>query len=348
MNLTTTYLGLKLASPLIIGSSPLSDDNDSVRRLIAHGVSAIVMHSLFQEQIAQDAGQVSAQVTPPANGFHLPPHVQQQHYAHTPAQYLRRIDELKTIASRSSKTHLPVIAYLNCSCCGDWAKFAARIESAGADALELNIYTLPTDPGASAADVEQNLIDIVTAVRHEVRLPVAVKLSPFYSSMPHLARQLETAGATGLVLFNRFYQPDFEIKTHKAANVLELSHMTDPMELRLRLHWLAILSAQSKLAFALTGGVHTGLDAIKGIMAGAHAIQIVSALLSAGPEYLDVIRDGLVRYMEALHVDSVEELRGCMNHSHAKGPSAEERRDYVAILHKWSEQKAAPEGLHAY
>jgi len=192
------------------------------------------------------------------------------------------------------------------------------------------------------------VIDIVRSVRQGVQLPLAIKLSPFYSSMPHLVRQLETAGATGVVLFNRFYQPDFEIRTHKAANVLDLSHMTDPMELRLRLHWLAILSAQSKLSFALTGGVHTGLDAIKGIMAGAHAIQIVSALLSAGPEYLDVIREGLIRYMETLKVDSVEAIRGCMNQSQSKDPSATERRDYVSILHKWSEGRAVPEGLHAY
>jgi dihydroorotate dehydrogenase (fumarate) len=173
-------------------------------------------------------------------------------------------------------------------------------------------------------------------VREQVSIPIAVKLSPFYTSLPHLARQLHSMGANGLVLFNRFYQPDFEIATKSSNAQLRLSHAPDPTELRLRLRWLAILSAQSRLSLALTGGVHTGLEAIKGIMAGASAVQVVSSLLIAGPEYLETILDGLEHHMKLAGVESISQLRGCMNHARSSDPAATERGGYLSMIHSWN------------
>jgi dihydroorotate dehydrogenase (fumarate) len=344
MDLSTTYLGLTLDSPLMCGSSPMTDDTDTVRRLSNAGVAAIVMHSIYQEQITYERTNRLWYEDMYSNksAYALSQYPHPGDFAHTPHEYLRRIGNIKKI------TQVPLIASINCTSRGTWMNYAQQLESAGADAVELNVYFLPTNRSESAADVERRVVEIVQSTVDQVHIPLAVKLSPFYSSLPHFIEQLESAGASGAVLFNRFYQPDFAVDTKRPAHTLNLSQMSDPIELRLRLRWLAILSPQTKLSLALTGGVHTGLDAIKGIMAGAHAIQVVSSLLNGGPEYLQTIREGLIRYMKEVGAESVQQLRGCMNHRHSSDPSAMERGAYLSILHRWGDSKTPPEGLHAF
>jgi dihydroorotate dehydrogenase (fumarate) len=329
MDLSTTYLGLKLANPLMPGASSLTDDPTTIRRLVDHGAAAIVLHSIYEEQITRersnrfwydpiypiDAEQARSR---------LP---RQEEFSHSPAQYLEHIADLKRTIP------VPLIASINCANKGRWIEYAGAIEESGADALELNPYFLPTHADQSADDVESRLVDIVAAVCERLKIPVAVKLSPFYTSLPNLARQLENAGAAGIVLFNRFYQPDFEVSTRAAVTGLKSSDASDPSELRLRLKWLAILSPQTRMSLALTGGVYTGLDAVKGIIAGAHAVQVVSSLLTAGPQYMETILQGLTDHMKRAGADSIRQLRGCMNHNRAEDPAIPERSGYLSLLH---------------
>jgi dihydroorotate dehydrogenase (fumarate) len=322
MDLSTTYLGLKLANPLMPGSSPLSKDPDAIHRLVDHGAAAIVLHSLFEDAAPQT-------VRPAA---FLPSREQFRHpfrYTDTPSSYFELVAALKKTIP------VPVIASISCTTPAVWPRYASSIQSCGADALELNVYAAPTDLKDSAADLEKRLTDVVASVRQQVSIPIAVKLCPFYTSLPHLTQQLEEAGAAGLVLFHRFYQPDFDVPTRTVNTHVRLSHVSDPTELRLRLHWLAILSPQTRMSLGLTGGVHTGLDAIKGIMAGAHGVQVVSSLLSAGPTYMKDMLASLSNYMESLGVDCVEDIRGCMNYGNYADPAALERSGYRAVLASW-------------
>ncbi len=227
---------------------------------------------------------------------------------------------------------MPVIASLNGLTPGGWLEYARLIEQAGADALELNVYYVATDPDADAASVEKRTLEMVSMVRAGLRIPVAVKLSPFFSSLSHFARALEQAGADALVLFNRFYQPD--IDTEELEVKAEL-HLSDSSELLLRLRWLAILSGQRRLDLAVSGGVHTTLDAVKAIMAGASAVQMVSALLRRGPGYLRMMRVGLESWMEEHGYARIEDLRGCMNLARCPDPAAFERGNYMRILQSW-------------
>jgi dihydroorotate dehydrogenase (fumarate) len=331
MDLTTDYLGLKLSNPLILGSSPMSDDLDALRKVETSGAAAIVMHSLYEEQITRDRvgrlwyDEMYTNVAADAPLYY--PRVDQ--FSHTPQQYLQRIRVLK------ETLYIPVIASINCTTRGQWAKFADLIQGAGADALELNIYMLPTNPEEPGADVEKRVVDIVGLVREKITIPLAVKLSPYYTSLPHLLRQLETAGTSGVVLFNRFYQPDFDIRKRSVAPKLHLSDASDPTELRLRLRWLSILSPQTRLSLGLTGGIHSGEDVIKGIMAGAHAIQIVSTLLRHGPEYVAQILDEMKACLAEIGVESIEALRGSLNHRLSADPAAVERGGYLSVIHQW-------------
>jgi dihydroorotate dehydrogenase (fumarate) len=329
MDLSTTYLGLKLANPLMPGSSPLCDDVDVIRRLIDYGAAAIVLHSLFEEQKTHEfvdrmwshgLGRGSPEFPHAPNPFK------------TPQQYLKMISGLK------HSTTVPIIASINCVTNEAWTQLGSAMESAGADALELNVYSITTHPRDSASDVENRLIDVVHSVAARLRIPVAVKLCPFYTSLPHLTERIQQAGARGLVLFHRFYQPDFSITTKSADATLRLSHVADPTELRLRLHWLAILSRQTSMSLAVSGGVHTGLDAVKGIMAGAHAAQMVSSLLNAGPGYLADVLESFRTFMEALGFASVESLRGCMTYH---DPADAERGGYRSVLGSWKRQPGA-------
>jgi len=328
MDLSTTYLGLKLAHPLMPGASPMVDNLDTVRRLEDAGAAAIVMHSLFEEQITREE-QGADRFVHGLEGAHA----EAQSYfpdasifALGPDAYLEQLRRIR------EAVRVPVIASLNGATQGGWLRYAQLMESAGAHALELNLYTLATSPSESAEAVEARLVGIVAAVRKSVRLPLAVKLSPFFSALPHFARRLEEAGADGLVLFNRFYQPDIDVEDLDVKRSLRLS---TPSELLLRLRWLAILSGHVKGSLAVTGGVHDALDAVKAIMAGAHAVQMVSSLLLHGPTHLRVVKDQLERWLDEHEYLSVKQMRGSMDLERCPDPLAYERANYVAILQGW-------------
>jgi dihydroorotate dehydrogenase (fumarate) len=328
VDLSVKYLGLTLAHPLMTGASPFVDDLDRVKRLEDAGASAITMHSLFEEQIsgeevataratethANSSGEASSYLPDPPD-FHL-----------GPDEYLEQLRKLK------KAVRVPVIASLNGTTRGGWLRFAKLMQEAGADALELNIYDLATDSETRGDAVEERMISLVRAVKKDVTIPVAVKLSPFYSSLSNLAKQLDQAGADGLVLFNRFYQPDINVEELEVERSLQLSTSS---ELPLRLRWLAILSGRVRPSLAITGGVHTPVDVIKAIMAGAHAVQLVSALLQRGPEYLRVLRGEMARFLEEHDYQSLDQMRGSMDLLACPDPKAYERANYMHILQSW-------------
>jgi len=328
MNLATEYLGLKLKNPLMPGASPLVDDLSTVRRLEDAGAAAIVMHSLFEEQIELERAALDRDVESHTQSFaealtYLP---NEDDFDETSEQYLQLIGKIKATVS------VPVIASLNGITPGGWIGHAKLMEQAGADALELNYYDIPSDPNTSGAQVEKRAIDLVSAIRKNISIPIAVKLSPFFSSLPNFVKQLLGAGANGIVLFNRFYQPDINIEDLDTESVLELS---TPSELRLRLRWLAILSAQINTSYAATGGVHDAQDAVRAIMAGAHVVQIVSALLRNGPEHLATVLAGLSQWLEEHEYESLAQMRGTMNLKHCPDATAFERANYLRILKSW-------------
>ena len=328
MDLTTVYLGIALPHPLMPGASPMVDDMDVVRRLEDAGAAAIVMHSLFQEQIVEDEvrrhvhlaalEQSSAEALsyfPGASEFEL-----------GPEEYLEHVARLR------KAVNVPVVASLNGTSPESWVEYARLIEQAGADALEVNCYFLATDPMENGEDVERRTIEVAEAVRNAVKIPVAIKLSPFYSAFANLAKSLDEAGVDGLVLFNRFYQPDIDIENLEIQPSL---HLSDSSELLLRLRWLAILSGRVKASLVISGGVHTGTDAIKAVMAGADAIQMVSALLRHGPEHIATVRKDMERWLEEHEYESLAEARGSMSHKHCPDPAALERANYMRILQSW-------------
>ena len=328
MDLSSSYLGLKLVSPLVVGASPLADDTHTARQLQDAGAGAIVMRSLFEEQIYIDelahaprqppkaaAGDGERAVFPALSEYQLNPH-----------QYLRQIADLKSALS------IPVIASLNGARPGGWIDFARRFQAAGADAIELNLYQLATDPGTSALDLESEMLETVRMVKSSVRVPVAVKLQPFYTSLAHFAQKLDRARADGIVLFNRFYQEDFDVGEQLPETRLRLS---DPAELLLRLRWLAILTPQTRCSFALSGGVHDGADVIKAILAGAHAVQLVSVLLRHGPRFLVTLLESVGQWMGERGYEAVADFRGAMSLDRCLDAAAYERGSYQRILQNW-------------
>ena len=328
MNLETDYLGLKLKNPLMPGASPLADDLATVRRLEDAGAAAIVMHSLFEEQIELERGSLERDVESHTESFaealsYLP---DEDDFNETSEQYLQLISKIKASVS------VPVIASLNGITPGGWISHAKLMEQAGADALELNYYDLPSDPAKTGAQIEARAVALVEAIRENVTIPIAVKLSPFFSSLPNFVQHLLEAGANGVVLFNRFYQPDINIEDLDTESVLELS---TPSELRLRLRWLAVLSAQINTSYAATGGVHSAQDAVRAIMAGAHVVQIVSALLRNGPEHLGTVLADLTQWLEEHEYESLAQMRGTMNLKHCPDATAFERANYLRILKSW-------------
>jgi dihydroorotate dehydrogenase (fumarate) len=328
VELSTTYLGLDLPHPLMPGASPLVDDLDTVKRLEEAGAAAIVMHSLFEEQFLQEQLATVHQLEVHADAFAeaLSYFPRPGEFALGPEQYLEQIARIKAVVT------VPVIASLNGTTAGGWIDYARRIQEAGADALELNVYHLATDPRETAGAVERRTIDILRAVKQAVAIPVAVKLSPSFSAMAHFAAEVDAAGADGLVLFNRFYEPDIDPESLEAVPRLELSTSA---ELLIRLRWLAILSPHVRASLAVTGGVHTPLDAIKAVMAGAHAVQMVSALLQRGPGYLRIVREGMETWMEQHEYASLGQMRGSMSLARCPDPAAFERANYVRILQAW-------------
>ena len=328
MNLVTEYLGLVLRNPLIAGASPLASNLDYARRLEDAGIAAITMHSLFEEQIQLETRAQAMHVEAFEESFgealsYLP---QDYEFEFTPQKYLDHIAALKRAVE------VPVIASLNGVTPGGWVEYASLIESAGADALELNYYDLPSDPLQSANDVEERALEILGAVRKSIKIPIAVKLSPFFTSLPHFAQRLIDSGANGIVLFNRFYQPDINIEDLEVQPVLNLS---DSDELNLRLRWLAILSARLKTSFAVTGGVHTATDVIKSIMAGASAVQIVSALLKNGPQHVTKLLAEAGDWLDQHDYRSIGQICGSMSLANSPDPTAYERANYMRILQSW-------------
>jgi dihydroorotate dehydrogenase (fumarate) len=328
MDLSTTYLGLKLQHPVIPGASPMTHDVDMVRRLEDAGAPAIIMHSLFQEQIELEdnnldhAVAATSEFQPEASSYF--PGADE--FRTGPEPYLEQIRKIKKAVK------VPVIASLNGTTDAGWLRYSKLIQEAGADALELNIYYMAANPKETGADVEQRLVKVVATVRQSVKIPIAVKLLPFYSSVVNLALRIEQSGANGLVVFNRVYQPEIDAELLEFAPMVQLTHSS---ELPLRLRWLALLFGRVKGSLAATGGAHTSLDAVKAIMAGANAVQMVSALLQKGPKYITEVRDGMAKWMEEHNYDSVQQMLGSMSLQRCPDPSAFERGNYARMLQSW-------------
>jgi dihydroorotate dehydrogenase (fumarate) len=328
MDLSTTYLGLGLAHPLMTGASPLVDRLDLVRRLEDAGASAITMHSLFEEQLLLERNARYSAFDEHAESFaealSFFPHPDDYHLG--PDEYLEQIRRIKAMVD------VPVVASLNGATGTGWVDYAKMIQEAGADALELNTYFLATNLKETGVSIEERIVGIFKGVKAAVKIPVAVKLSPYFTSLPNMAAQLEAAGADGLVLFNRFYQPDIDVEALDVAPRLQLS---DSSDLLLRLRWLAILAGRVKCDLAATGGIHTGIDAVKAVMVGASGIQVVSALLQHGPNQLKKIKDEMVRWMEDHEYESLKQMQGSMSLLNCPDPAAFERANYTRILQTW-------------
>ena len=328
MKLATNYLGLKLKNPVMPGASPMATKLDTVRRLEDAGAAAIQMHSLFEEQITSQQLAEFAHTENPANSFAEAvsyfPHMQD--YVLGPDLYLEQISKIKEACE------IPVIGSLNGISIGGWTDHARLIQQAGADALELNVYYVATNPNETGPEVEKRTLDILEAVKASVTIPVAVKLSSYFSSPGNFAKQLDARGAAGVVMFNRFYQPDINIEELEAVPYLELSNS---IELRQRLRWIAIIHGHIKADIALSGGVHSFEDIIKGIMVGANVVQLVSSLLKQGPEFLAKVIGELTAWMEAHEYESIDQMRGSMSLAHCPDPSVYERGNYLKVLQLW-------------
>jgi dihydroorotate dehydrogenase (fumarate) len=325
MDLSSEYLGHTLSSPFMPGSSPLADDLDTVRRLEDAGAAAIVLRSLFEEQVlaeemaTHEAITASMYTSPEATSY-FP---EEEDYAFGPAEYLEHLRRVKQAVA------VPVFASLNGVHPEGFLRYGRLIEEAGADGLELNVYAPVVAPERSGQAVEEEVVQLVRVVKQGLGIPVAVKLSPFYSSPANLAQRLEGAGADALIVFNRFYQPDIDIERLEVARTLALSSSS---ELLLRLRWLAILRGRVEARLAVTGGVHTADDAIKSIMAGADVVQVVSALIQRGPEYLGQLRRAVALWLEEHEYESLEQARGSMSLGRVAEPEAYERANYLKIL----------------
>lgn len=324
-DLTTTYLGLSLKNPLVASASPLSKKIDQVRQLEDAGAAAIVMYSLFEEQITREVEELDCYLNLATNSYAeaLSYFPDLEHYNVGPHGYLEHLRRVKEAVA------IPVIGSLNGVSAGGWVEYAQKIEQAGADALELNIYYLPTDRELSSSALEKIYVNLVREVRAAIHIPLALKLSPFITALPHLARRLREAGANGLVLFNRFYQPDFDLETFEVVPHLELS---TSHELLLPLRWIALLYGRVDADLALTSGVHGVQDVVKAVMAGANVTMLASELLQHGPERIKQLQDELEQWMEKHEYLSIAQMRGCMSQRSVTEPAAFERANYMKAL----------------
>ncbi|MGD0806188.1 MAG: dihydroorotate dehydrogenase-like protein [Anaerolineales bacterium] len=330
-DLSTTYLGLKLKNPLVASASPFPKKLDNIRRMEAAGLSAIVLHSLFEEQINFESNQLDHFLNLGTESFteamtHFP---DLQNYNMGPDLYLELIRKAR------ESVQIPVIASLNGISTGGWVEYARKIEQAGASALELNLYYLPTDPNLSGAELEEEYVRLVGDVRAKVRIPLAVKLSPFFSALPQMARRLASAGANGLVLFNRFYQPDLDLGALAVVPHLKLSTSDDML---LPLRWIAILYGRVKVDFALSSGVHTGQDLIKAMMAGANVAMTTSSLLQNGLEHAGRILKEAEQWMAEHDYKSIQQMRGSMSQKAVAEPAAFERANYMKALQSFDDR----------
>jgi dihydroorotate dehydrogenase (fumarate) len=326
LNLKTKYLGLELKNPVVPSSSPLSLNIDTVKRLEDHGAAAVVMYSLFEEQIIQEQNQLDTFLSQGTESFaealQFFPQPEEFHNLHA-EDYLEQIRRLKEAVD------IPVIGSLNGISTGGWMEYAQKMEEAGADALELNIYYIPTDLNMTATEVEQMYIDDLKHVKSVTNIPVAVKLSPFFTSFANVAKRLDEAGADGLVLFNRFYQPDIDLETLDVVYDLEFS---TSYELRLPLRWIAILYGKIQANMAATSGIHTAEDVLKAVMVGADVAMIASVLFQKGPRHIERMLNDIQSWMEAHEYESIEQMKGSMSLKSLKEPAAYMRANYMKTI----------------
>ena len=329
MHTDTTYLGLSLPHPFMAGASPLGYSLDTVKRLEDAGCAAVVLPSLFEEQITlEEQGRVAGVNVYDENFAEIfAQFPEPEEYALQPHEYAEHVRRVKAAVS------IPIIASLNGRTKESWLKFASIVQEAGADALELNMYQVVTELTVPAVHVEAELVGVVEALKDLIRIPIAVKLSPFFTAIGNVARRLSDAGADGLVLFNRFYQPDIDINTRTAIPRIELSTSA---ELLTRIRWIAILYGRIRSSLAVSGGVATPTDGIKALLAGADAVQLVSALLRHGPAYIKTVRRGLEEWLERQKLDSLEQVKGSVSLETRRDPSAFERAHYIRTLQSWS------------
>jgi dihydroorotate dehydrogenase (fumarate) len=328
MDLSTSYLGMKLPHPLVPGASPLSDDLDTVKQLEDAGAAAIVLRSLFEEQITREQWATHNHWDSHDDAF-----AEAVTFFPSPESFVLGPDEYLNHVRRVKQTvRLPVIGSLNGMTPGGWLSYARLIEQAGADALELNVYHAPTDFETSGSEVERQTLEMVREVKRGLKIPVAVKLSPFFTAFAHFALQLDGAGADGLVLFNRYYDPDIDVQE---LNVLRTLRLSDSSELPLRLRGIAALAGRVKSSLALTGGAHTALDVVKSTMTGAHITQMVSALIKNGPGHLRKVRADLEAWMEENEWTSLNDMRGNMSQERIPNPQIYERANYMLMLQTW-------------
>lgn len=328
-DLSTRYLGLTLPNPVVASSSPLTEKIDDLRRLEEAGVSAVVLPSLFEEQISIESNDLDLYLSHGAESYaeatsYFPDMVS---YNQGPTGYLTRLS-----AARKA-LRIPVIGSLNGVSTGGWTRYARKMEEAGADAIELNVYHVPTDPTQSGLDVERMYFDLVAEVVGTVRIPVSVKLTPFLSAPAHVAQRLGELGARGLVLFNRFYQPDFDLEQLEVVPSLNLS---SAWTLRLRLRWAAILWGNTSADLAISGGVHTASDVLKSMMAGARVAMVASSVLRHGPEHVRTLLDGVREWMASHEYESIQQMQGSMSHQHCAEPAALERANYMRVLRSFA------------
>ena len=329
VDLTTTYLGLQLKNPLVASPSPLTEKVENVKRMEEAGIAAIVMYSLFEEQIIHESLELdhflNRGTETYAESLTYFPDIGR--YSLAPDKYLERLEKNKRAVN------IPMMGSLNGVSTGGWIEYASKIQDAGADALELNIYYLPTDLNLTSAQMEDNYLNLVSDVRAKVSIPLAVKLAPYFTALPNFANRLVEAGANGLVLFNRFYQPDFDLENLEVAPNLVLSNSN---ELRLPLRWIAILYGKVKADLALTSGVHNGEDAIKAMMAGANVAMTTSALLKRGTSAISQILTGMEEWMTEHEYTSITQMRGSMSQGAVAEPSSFERANYMKVLNSYN------------
>jgi len=325
MDLTTNYLGLKLRSPLVVSASPLSEDLDNLKRMEDAGAAAIVLYSLFEEQLKQDRLELHEKLQQGTESF-----AESLSYFPEPDEFKLGPEEyLKHIAAAKKATRIPIIASLNGSSAGGWTEYAKQIQKAGADALELNIYYIPTDMNLTGTEVEMTYLDILKSVKANVSIPVAVKLSPFFSNFANMAKRLDQAGADGLVLFNRFYQPDIELESLEVKpNIL----LSTPMAMRLPLRWIALLHGKVKASLAATSGIHRASDALKMLMVGADVTMLCSTVIRHGIPQIAMIEREMIDWLEEHEYESVKQLKGSLSQKNCPEPAAFERAQYMKAL----------------
>ena len=328
MDLSTTYLGMKLKNPVVPSASPLSKELDTIKKMEDAGASAVVMYSLFEEQINHEAQELDHFLTMGTDSFSeaLSYFPQVGEYNLGPEEYLDHIRNAK------QAVEIPIIGSLNGVSTGGWMDYAKKIEEAGADALELNIYYIPTDPYLTGSDIENMYIDNLKTVKTSIKIPVAIKLSPFFSNISFMVRKLDEVGADGLVLFNRFYQPDLNLETNQVEPKVNLSTSDEKL---LPLRWIGILYKKVKASLAATSGVHTAEDAIKMIMAGADVTMMCSALLKSGPDHIHTVIESMLNWMEKNEYESVTQMKGSMSQQSVAEPAAFERANYMKALNQY-------------